>query len=203
MSIISNSVTFTIGNASPVATTQADVEFATGVGSTVLPGDPIAESAGALRKLVYPGGLLPPIIYTTNPDVYTNFHTTPLDKRPRAFVNSTLSDNLLIGWFGQSRDVSVEERWLGSTTTSRMDLAFFLALQDYYRNPPANGTFIQWWPRDRTTTKYNVVIETLNLSLTGSAGQGAGDFEFDYIVTRHGYLAGTVTLRFAIIGEAA
>ena len=200
MSIITNSVTFTIGNASPVVTTEADVQFAIPTGPIILPGDPIAESAGALRELVYPGGLFPPIIYATNPDVYTNFNTSPLDKRPHAYVNPTLSDNLLIGWRGVSRDVSVEERWNGSTTTSRMTLDFFLALQNYYQNPPVNGTFIQWWPRDRTTAKYNVVIEALSLSLTGSAGQGAGDYEFDYIVTRHGYLAGTVVLRFAIIG---
>jgi hypothetical protein len=202
MSIITNSVTFTIGDASPVATTQADVQFAIPSGPIILPGDPIAESAGALRELVYPGGLFPPIIYTDNPDVYTNFNTSPLDKRPRAFVNSTLSDNLLIGWLGQSRDVSVEERWLGSTTNSRMTLDFFLALQNYYQNPPVNGQFIQWWPRDRTTAKYHIAIESLSLSLGGGSGQGGGDYEFDYIVTRHGYLAGSVTLRFAIIGEA-
>jgi hypothetical protein len=112
-----------------------------------------------------------------------------------------LSDNVLIGWLGQSKDVSIEERWLGSTTKSRMTLAFFIELQNYYQNPPVNGTYVQWEPRDRTTKKYNVMIEALSLSTTGSAGAGAGDYEFDYIVTRHGYVAGTVVLRFRIISE--
>jgi hypothetical protein len=46
-----------------------------------------------------------------------------------------------------------------------------------------------------------VVIEALSLSITGSAGAGAGDYEFDYIVTRHGYVAGTVVLRFRVVSE--
>ncbi len=201
MSIISASTIFTIGDAAPVASTEADIEFATPAGPRTLPGDPVTGTPGELRQLIYPGGAFPTLTYTTNPDVYTNFHTTPLDKRPRAFVSTTLTDNMLIGWIGKSRDVSIEERWIGSTTQSRMDLDFFLALQDYYRNPPLDGQFIQWAPRDRTSATYYVVIQELSLSLSGSAGQGAGDFEFDYIVTRYGYLAGTVTLKFAIIGE--
>lgn len=200
MSLITNSLTFTIGDAAPVESTAADIEFATPAGSRVLPGDPVGGTPNELRMLIYPSGLLPPLIYTDNPDVYTNFHTSPLDKRPRAFVQSTLTDNMLIGWIGKSRDVSIEERWLGSTTQSHMTLDFFLALKDYYNNPPIDGSFIQWCPRDRTSEKYYIVIQDLSLSLTGSAGQGAGDFEFDYVVTRHGYLAGSVTLRFSIQG---
>ena len=83
-----------------------------------------------------------------------------------------------------------------------MTLAMFLALHDYYANPPTNGTYIQWEPRDRTSKKYNIVIESLTLSVTGSAGQGAGDFEFDYLATRQGYVAGTVNFSFRIISEA-
>ena len=201
MAIITSSVNFTVGAASPVTTTAADVEWASPVGPLVLPGDPIAVSAGALRRLSYPGSTFAPIVYADNPDVYTNFNTGPLDKRPRAFAASTLDDNVLIGWLGRSRDVAIEERWIGSTTMSRMTLPFFMALQDYYQNPPTNGTYIQWAPRDRTTKVYNIVIEALSLSLTGSAGQAGGDYEFDYIVTRHGYLAGTVALRFRIVSE--
>jgi len=201
MSIISNSITFTVGNASPVATTTGDIVPAIPTGPIILPGDPIGVVAGDLRRLVYPGGTYAPIVYATNPDVYTNFNTSPLDKRPRVLASQTLTDNVLIGWLGQNKDVSIEERWLGSTTKSRMKLSFFLELQNYYQNPPTNGTYIHWEPRDRTTKVYNVIIEALSLSTTGSAGAGAGDYEFDYIVTRHGYVAGTVVLRFRIISE--
>ena len=201
MAIISNSVTFTVGAAAPVTTTSGDIDFASPVGPVVLPGDPVGVVAGELRRLTYPGNTFAPLIYADNPDVYTNFNTSPLDKRPRAFAASTLADNVLIGWMGKSKDVAIEERWLGSTTRSRMTLAFFLALQDYYQNPPTNGQYIQWEPRDRTTSVYNIIIESLSLSLTGSAGQAGSDYEFDYIVTRHGYLAGTVALRFRIVSE--
>ena len=202
MAIISNSITFTVGDASPVATTQSDIVFGTASPSIILPGDPIGVTAGELRKLVYPDSSFAPLIYETNPDVYTNFNTSPLDVRPHALATATLDDNVIMGWLGKGKDVSISERWIGSTTKSRMTLDFFTELQNYYRNPPTNGTFIQWQPRDRTSKVYSIVIESLTLSLTGSAGQGAGDFEFDYIVTRHGYLAGTVELRFRIIGEA-
>jgi len=203
MAIISNSITFTVGDNTPVATTQSDIVLGTASPSVILPGDPLGVTAGELRRLVYPSTLFAPIIYETNPDVYTNFNTSPLDVRPRALTVGTLEDNVIMGWLGQSKDVSIAERWLGSTTKSRMTLAFFTELQNYYRNPPTNGTYIQWEPRDRTSKVYNIVLEALTLSLTGSAGVGAGDFEFDYIVTRHGYVAGTVELRFRILGEAA
>ena len=199
MPTITGSITFTVGNQTPAATTTAEVIPAAPVTGGV--GDnPAKTQDGELRRLVYPTASFAPLIYSSNPDVYTNFHTSPLDKRPRAFAQATLTDNILIGWQGVNRDVAIEERWIGSTNKSRMKLDFFLALQDYYRNPPVNGQYIQWEPRDRTATVYNIVIETLSLSLTGSAGQGAGDFEFDYITTRHGYIAGTVALRFRIVG---
>ena len=175
MSIVSNSITFTVSNATPVATTTGDIVPAIPTGPIILPGDPVGVVAGDLRRLVYPGGTYAPVVYATNPDVYTNFNVSPLDKRPRAFVTPTLSDNVLIGWLGQSKDVAIEERWMGSATKSRMTLSFFLELQNYYQNPPTNGTFVQWEPRDRTTKKYNVVIESLSLSMTGSSGAGAGE----------------------------
>lgn len=202
MALITNSVTFTVGNASPVSTTEADLLIVAPIGPGALPGDPDAGSPGELRRLTYPGGTLAPLIYESNPDVYTNFNTSPLDKRPRAFAQATLEDNVMIGWLGKSRDVGIEERWLGSTNKSRVTLPFFTALQAYYENPPTDGTYIQWEPRDRTNKKYNIVIETLTLSTTGSAGAGAGDFEFDYIVTRWGYVAGSMTFGFRIISEA-
>lgn len=201
MAILSSSITFTVGDAAPIATTTGDVVFSSPSPSPILPGDPVGVAAGELRRLVYPTTAFAPIVYATNPDVYTNFNASPLDVRPTVLTTGSLEDNLLVGWVGRPKDVSIEERWLGSTTRSRMKLDFFMELHNYYRNPPTNGTYIQWEPRDRTTKVYNIVIESLSLSLTGSAGQGAGDFEFDYLVTRHGYVAGSVTLKFKIIGE--
>jgi hypothetical protein len=199
MPTITGSITFTVGNASPVETTTTDIHPAAIVAGVT--GNPAKTEDGELRRLVYPTSDFAPIIYASNPDVYTNFNTSPLDKRPRAFATATLSENKLIGWLGVSKDVAIEERWVGSAKESRMKLDFFLALQDYYANPPTNGQYIIWEPRDRTSKRYNIVIEALSLSLTGSAGQGAGDFEFNYLATRHGYVTGTVELRFRIISE--
>lgn len=199
MPTISATLNFTVGNQTPVATTTQDIKPAAIVANTS--SNPAATATSELRRLVYPNNSFAPIIYESNPDIYTNFNTAPLDKRPRAFAQATLQDNVLIGWQGVSRDVSIDERWIGSAKQSRMTLAMFLALQDYYNNPPTNGTYIVWEPRDRTSKTYNIVIESLSLSLTGSAGQGAGDFEFDYLATRHGYVVGTVQLSFRIVSE--
>lgn len=200
MAVITNSLSFTVGNQTPVATTTAEVNPTPTTSSSA--SNPALTADTELRRLVYPTVAFGPIVYESNPDVYTNFHTSPMDKRPRAFTQATLTDNIIIGWLGVNRDVAIEERWVGNSKESRMKLDFFLALKDYYENPPTNGTYIQWEPRDRTTKKYDIVIETLTLSLTGSAGQGAGDYEFDYIATRHGYVLGTVVIRFRIVGEA-
>lgn len=198
MPTITASLAFTVGSAVPVDTTTVDIVPA--AVASVSSSNPAATATGELRRLVYPTSTFAPIIYESNPDVYTNFNTSPLDKRPRAFAQATLTDNKLMGWVGVNRDVAIEERWIASSKASRMTLTFFLALQDYYTNPPTNGQYITWAPRDRTSTVYNIVIESLTLSTTGAAGQGAGDFEFDYIATRHGYVTGTVELRFRIVG---
>jgi hypothetical protein len=198
MPTITGTLNFTVGNASPVDTTTAEIKPAAIVSSTGT--NPARTETAELRRLVYPTSAFAPLIYESNPDVYTNFGTSPLDKRPHAFAQATLTDNKLMGWLGVNRDVAIEERWIASARSSRMTLSFFLALQDYYANPPTNGQYITWAPRDRTSTVYNIVIEALSLSTTGSAGQGAGDFEFDYLATRHGYVVGTVELRFRIVG---
>jgi hypothetical protein len=199
MPTISANLAFTVGNQTPVATTTTDIKPAAVL--AISGTNPAATQTSELRRLVYPTSAFAPIIYESNPDVYTNFNTSPMDKRPRAFAQATLSDNILIGWQGVSRDVNVDERWNGSSRQSRMTLSMFLALHDYYSNPPTNGQYIIWEPRDRTSKTYYIVIESLTLSGSGSAGQGAGDFEFDYITTRHGYVAGTVQISFRIVGE--
>lgn len=199
MPTITGTLNFTVGAQTPANTVTQDVFPATPVASNA-GGNPAYTSVSQLRKLTYPTAAFAPLVYESNPDVYTNFQSIPLDVRPRVGAQATLQDNILIGWLGVAKDVAITERWLGSTTKSRVTMAFFLALQDYYKNPPTNGTYITWEPRDQTTTVYNVVIESLTLSLSGSAGAGAGDYEFDYIAARHGLAPGTVEIRFRIIG---
>jgi hypothetical protein len=199
MPTLTGTLNFTVGNQTPVATTTTEIKPAVVLASSSE--NAALTQTSELRRLVYPTGSFAPLIYESNPDIYTNFHTSPLDKRPRAFAQATLQDNILIGWHGVSRDVSIDEKWIGGNKQSRMTLGMFLALHDYYVNPPTNGQYIVWEPRDRTSKTYNIVIESLTCSMTGSAGQGAGDFEFDYLATRHGYIVGTVQFSFRIIGE--
>lgn len=202
MPLITGTLTFTVGSQTPVDTTVLDVFPATPTVSSS-GSNPAATSTSQLRRLVYPTGAFAPLIYESNPDVYTNFQRVPLDQRPRVGAQATLQDNVVIGWLGVAKDAAISERWIGSTNKSRVTMDFFLALQDYYKNPPINGTYIIWEPRDQTKARYNVVIEALTLSLTGSAGAGAGDYEFDYIAARYGLAPGTVELRFRLIGVVA
>lgn len=202
MPIITSDITFTVGDAAPTESTSVDLLPLSPSVPGELPGDPAGVVGGTLRRLVYPGSTLAPLVYADNPDVYVNFCTAPLDKRPRLLVVPTLQGNPLVGWLGVSRDMPVEERWLGSETTSRMTLAFFLDLQAYYENPPTDGTYIIWEPRDRTTKRYNILIESL--ALGGGGGQGGQEnYEFNYIAARHGYVTGVVTFRFRIVSEVA
>lgn len=200
MPTITGTLNFTVGNQTPVDTTTLDLYPASPV--VAVGTNPAFTSDAQLRRLTYPGGTFAPIIYESNPDLYTNFQRIPLDKRPRVGAQATLQDNVLVGWLGQARDVSITERWNGSTNRSRVTMDFFLAMQDYYLNPPTDGNYIQWEPRDQTNVVYNVIIEQLTLSLTGSAGAGAGDFEFDYIAARHGLAAGTMEMKLRIVGVA-
>lgn len=200
MALITGTLNFTVGNQTPAETTTLNVYPAS---PTVAVGpNPAYTNDAQLRRLAYPGNTFAPIIYESNPDIYTNFQKIPLDKRPRVGAQATLQDNLLIGWLGYAKDVAIMEKWSGSTTKSRVTMDFFLAVQDYYLNPPTGGTYITWEPRDQSSIVYNIIIEHLSLSLSGSAGTGAGDFEFDYIAARHGLAAGTMEIKFRIVGEA-
>jgi hypothetical protein len=62
----------------------------------------------------------------------------------------------------------------------------------YFETPPLTS-FIQWQPRDRTTTAYNIVIESLTV--------GGQDIRMNYIAANAGYVLGDVVLRFRIISE--
>lgn len=148
--------------------------------------------SNARRELHYPSDTLPPIVYDKNPDTWTNFDTSPLVKRPSVAVQPTIQGNRLVAWKGFDRDRPVVETWQGSSSESPMTLSFFRELASYYLNPPT-ADYIQWKPKDRTVTVYNIIIENLTL--------GGQDFTFDYVPTRNGYLTGDVQLTFRIIGE--
>lgn len=195
MPLITGTLSFTVGNQTPADTTTLDVYPASPI--LAVGANPAFTTDSQLRRLVYPGGTFAPLIYESNPDVYTNFQRVPLDKRPHVGAQATLQDNILVGWLGRAKDVAILEKWNGSTNKSRVTMDFFLALQDYYLNPPTGGTYITWEPRDQTTTVYNIIIEQLSLSASGG---GQGDFEFDYIAARHGLAAGTLEMRFRIVG---
>lgn len=189
MPTITTSLTFTVGDATPTDETTGDI----------LPLSVPTTGTQALRRLVYPGGTLPALVYEDNPDIWTNFWNSPLDKRPRLVTTHTLTANPLVGWLGVSRDQPIEEQWVGTAKQSRMTIAWFLQLQAYYENPPTDGTYIIWEPRDRTTKRYNILIESLSLGASGG-GQGS-EYEFHYLAALHGYTVGVITFKFRIVSE--
>jgi hypothetical protein len=144
------------------------------------------------RCLVYPTSTLAPIVYSHNPTKTINFDTSPVDKRPKVVGLPTLADNRMTGWFGYAKDVSITEVWDGSDSEASMDLGFFRQLVNYYQNPPASG-FIVWQPKDRTSTTYNILIESLTA--------GGSEITYDYIASLNLYMIGEVRLRFRILSE--
>jgi len=178
MALITSQTTVTIDDATPVITTT---DF------TLQP-----ENTGSLarRELSYPSDTLPPLIYDCNPDQWTNFDTDPLVKRPKVGVQQTLQGNRLTGWQGFERDAAVTETWKGSDTESPMRLSFFRQLYAYYETPPSVN-FIQWHPKDRTNSVYNIMIESFTV--------GGTEIRFDFVPARNGYLTQDVVLRFRIV----
>lgn len=146
----------------------------------------------ALRELHYPNNDLAPIIYTKNPDLYSNFDTSPLVKRPRVSVLPTLEDNRLTGWQGYTRDTPVTETWSGSDSVASMPIGFFRQLYSYFENPPI-GSFITWSPKDRTNTVYNIVIESLTVN--------GAQITFSYVPAKLGWVTGDVVMVFRIVSE--
>lgn len=180
MPIITSSTTVTIGNATAVEATVDLVLQAASNGTT------------ALRKLIYPANALAPLIYERNPDDWTNFDITPMVKRPSIGVLQTLEDNKLTGWQGYARDASVQETWRGSDTIAPITVNFLRTLYAYYENPPLSG-FIQWYPRDRTASAYNIMIESLTV--------GGSDIRMNFVAAHAGYMLGDVNLKFRIVSE--
>jgi len=181
MAIITSNTIVAIGDAAATVTTQ---DFTLGASTT---------GTGALRRLVYPDATaLAPIVYTKNPDDWTNFDVSPLVKRPRVGVLQTLEDNKITGWQGYARDASVTETWRGSDTEASLKLDFLRQLYAYFETPPLTN-FIQWEPRDRTASVYNIVIESLTV--------GGQEIRMNYIAANAGFVLGDVVLRFRIISE--
>jgi hypothetical protein len=157
----------------------------------------LPENSGtfALRELHYPDDALPPIVYDQNPDKWENFDTEPMTARPTVKGDQTMTDTLLARWGGYQKDRPVKEYWSGDDQKSHMQAFFFRRLWEYFINPPGTG-YITWYPKDRTTKGYNIVIENL---------QAGGD----NLVTLHsgaiqgGIIMGEIVFSFRIIGEVA
>lgn len=181
MGILTAQTTFTI-----VASTHYTEE----VGLTLLPEN---DGTNALRELHYPNNVLPPLIYSQNPDKYDNFDSGPLTARPIVSSDQTIAGNTVARWQGYVGDSPVIEKWTGDETKSHMYLYFLRRLWEYFANPPSSG-YITWYPKDRTSAIYNIEIENLTV--------GGTQITLDYIATRGSFVMGEVAFSFRIISEA-
>lgn len=155
------------------------------------------ENAGSLavRELRYPGDVLPPLLYESNPDRWENFDSVPMTARPQVKTELTIASAQIVQWPGYLPDRSVKEIWKGSDTTSRMTAYMLRRLYEYYANPPAAG-YITWHPKDRTDQAYNIIIEGI------SAG-GQDLMSFDWVVLHQGSVVPfDVVVQFRIVSEA-
>lgn len=181
MSILTSSTSFTVIETTPVYEDEVDL--------TLLP-----ENSGvnALRELHYPGGALATLIYEDMPDKWTNFDTAPMTARPMYRAEMALGATKMTSWLGYTTDRPVVETWSGDANKkSRMSMYFLRRLWEYFVNPPSVG-YITWYPKDRTTTIYNVIIENL------TAG-GQDIVNLDYLAVYNGYVMGEVNLVLRIV----
>ena len=155
------------------------------------------ENAGslALRELRYPGDVLPPLFYESNPDRWENFDSAPMTARPQVKTELTIASAQIVQWPGYMPDRSVREVWKGSDTTSRMTVYMLRRLYEYFIYPPDSG-YITWCPKDRTEQAYNIIIESVQ------AG-GQDIMSFDWVVLYQASVVPfEVVLQFRIVGEA-
>jgi len=180
MATLTNSTTFIIVSA-PSYPEQVDL--------VVLP-----ENSGAnvRRELHYPDDILPPLVYPRNPDSWTGFDTEPVTA-PALVVEKTLAGTKLARWAGYVSDNAVTETWKGDSKVLSMTADFLRRLLEYYLNSPADG-YITWHPKDRTTTAYNIEIESIRVN-------GAALVNLDYLAMQNGYVLGEVEFAFRIVGE--
>lgn len=156
---------------------------------------PENDGALAVRELHYPGDVLPPLFYESNPDRWENFDSIPMTNRPQVRTELTIASAQIVQWPGYLPDRSVKEYWKGSDNTSRMTAYMLRRLYEYYTYPPDSG-YITWCPKDRTSQIYNIIIESV------TAG-GQDIMSFDFVALYQGSLVPfEVVLQFRIIGEA-
>jgi hypothetical protein len=155
---------------------------------------PQATGDEAMRELHYPGDAFPPIIYPDMPDRWENFDTVPLTNPPMTKAEQTLSGNKYARWPGYQGDRPVREIWAGSDTRSRVWLVFFRSLIEYWFNPPDPPDYITWWPKDRSSTGYNVLIEDISIG-------GTSVLSFEYLPVYYGLMTKELTLTMRVMGE--
>lgn len=188
MAILTSETTFTI---------QFAEELVEGTDLVLLP-----ENTGtdALRELHFPKSLgdplyLAPIVYEDWPDRWENFDTAPISARPINKAEMTLGGNKIAQWKGYLADKPVREIWRGGDDKSRMTPYFLRRLLEYFINSQylAVGEFITWYPKDRTTQGYNIVIQDLTVG-------GAG-ISLDYYGLKGDMVMQEVVLSFYIVSE--
>jgi len=116
-------------------------------------------TVGAYRRLSYPHNMLVPYIYSSNPHKTTNLDNDILYQIDYAH-EKTYGGHPTFSWNKVKADIIITETWQNPT------VELFRALYNYYLNPPTvAGEYIQWEPRDKNATVYNVKIIDLS---TGS-----------------------------------
>lgn len=133
----------------------------------------IVESASsgstALRTLTHPDAANFPIVtYNRNPLRTINFDQSPLFP-PTSQTVRTLGTTQAFVEENALDDVIVTEIWTGDGGAASMEASLFRRLYELCINPPnveSPEIFVEWAPRDRTTTVYNVIL--LGIRIGGS-----------------------------------
>jgi hypothetical protein len=138
----------------------------------------------ACRRLVFPSSVstaLAPLVYAIssggiclNPTRTFNLDNAVLP-HPITQAVRTIGSTRTIRFEENIEDVIVTELWEPRGGSS-MPTGLFRLFYDYLINSrliPAQGPYIVWEPRDRTTKKYNVTLLSL------SVGEGEDDRRFD------------------------
>ena len=61
---------------------------------------PENDGALAVRELRYPGDVLPPLFYESNPDRWENFDSVPMTNRPQVKAELTIASAQIVQWKG-------------------------------------------------------------------------------------------------------
>jgi len=141
----------------------------------------------ALRILTHPNPSLAPLTYWGNPDRDINIDNDVL-VTPIVRTVETEDDTKVIRFERLTRDVVVEEIWLGNDRRAAMPSFFLRQLIEYWLNPPAltgnPGEFITWEPRDRNSRTWQV--EFVGLTVGGEEGR----YDFKDVRARGGLFKG-------------